>query len=160
MGARCSLLCRSQQQRFMVWAFNPLTVRVNVHSCCLDGKKMLILHLRAVEPHELRQADEIFDIVARVAAACGDLGSDLHVRGRPEIDGIVGGSDVDEGQQGTLSLLLRDKLHHLCYVSPQHNLSHVQIFKGLFNLGVCHFIGDTPCASLQGEQIKRMDRIR
>lgn len=152
-SALWSLLCSSQQRGFLVWGFDPSTLTENVQKCRLDGEEVLILHLRTAESHELRQAEQVFDIVARVAAADGNLGSNLFVRGRTKVDGVVRSSDVDEGQQRTLAFLPRDELHRLCYVTPQHNLSHVQVLKGFFNLGGSDFIDHSPCARLPGKQV-------
>lgn len=118
----------------LVLEFDPPTVVENLYNSCLDGKKVLVLHLGTVEPHKLCEPEQVFNVVARAATADGDLGGDLLVRRRAEIDGVVRGSDVDQSQQRILALLFGDELHHLCGVASQQNLSHVQILKGLIDL--------------------------
>lgn len=154
-SAWCSLLCSSQQSGFWVYVTDPSAVVENVQNSRLDGEEVLVLYLGTVEPHELCQAHQVFSIVARVAPAGRNLGSHLPVRGRAEVHRVVRSSDVDEGQQRSLTLLLRDELYRLHYVTPQHNLSHVQVLEGLFSLWVSHLIGNPPCASLQGKQVEK-----
>lgn len=124
-SATSKLLNNSQKEGFLVWSLKLPTVLENVHNCCLNGEKVLVFSFGTVAPHELRQLEQIFNIVARVAAADGNLGGDLCGRGRAEIDGVVRGGDVDEGQQRAVTPLFRDELHHLFHVTPQHNLPPV-----------------------------------
>lgn len=88
---------------------------------------MLVLHLGTVQSHELSQAKEILDVVARFTPADGDPGSDLSVRGGAEVNGVVGGSDVDEGQLLSLGLVPGGELHHLSDVPATDGLSRVQV---------------------------------
>lgn len=130
------------------------TFTENINHSSFYREKVLVLHIGTVKPHEFHQPLQIFSVVTRVAAANGNLGCNLLVRGRAEVNGVVGGGDVDEGQQGVLIVLFGDELHHLCVVAPKHHLSDVQILERFFNLGFAHFIGNTPCASLGGERKK------
>lgn len=131
---------------------NPFWVMENVQKSSLDREQVFILYLRTVEPHELRQAHEVFTIRARGAPADGDLGSDLLVRGGAEVDGVVRRGDVDQGQQRTLPLLLGKELHCLHHVTPRDNLPRVQVLEGPFNLGIRHLVGHSPGASLAGKE--------
>lgn len=146
-----SAVCKPSQSSHgvLVLTFEPSTVVENLNYSCLDSKKVLVVHLRTAEPHELCEPEQVLGVVACVAAADGDLGSDLLVRRRAEIDGVVRGSDVDQSQQGVLACLFGDELHHLCGVAPQQNFSHVKILKGLFHLGPGHLVGNAPCTRLR-----------
>lgn len=154
-----SAVCRPSQSSHgvLVLELDPSTVVENLYYSCLNGKKVLVVHLRTAEPHKLCEPEQVLGVVARVAAADGDLGGDLLVRRGAEVDGVVRGSDVDQSQQGVLARLSGDELHHLCGVAPQQNFSHVQILKGLFHLGAGHLVGNAPCARL-GSETKQSQR--
>lgn len=126
----------------------------NAQNSRLDGEEMLVLRIGTAAPHELRQADQVFRVVSRVAPAGGNLGGDLLVRGRAEVDGVVGRGDVDQGRQGALTLLLRGELHRLRHVTSQHDLPHVKVLEGLLDLGGSHLVGNSPCAGLWGKQVE------
>lgn len=87
-----------KQQGFPVVGFELSAVAENVQNSCLDREKMLILHLRTVVPHKFCKADQVLNVVAGVASADGNLGGNLHVRGRPEVDGVVRCGDINKGQ--------------------------------------------------------------
>lgn len=113
-----------QQQGFPVVGSELSAVAENVQNSCLDREKVLILHLRTVVPHKFCKADQVLNIVAGVASADGNLGGNLPVRGRPEVDGVVRCGDVNKGQHWTVTVF-RNEFHHLCYVPALDNLSHV-----------------------------------
>lgn len=139
-----------QQWPLLVTGRNPLRVLEIVQNSSLDGEQVFVCNLWAVEPHELREAHQIFNVVARRAPADGDLGGDLPVRGRAEVDGVVCRSDVDQSQQGVLALLSGKELHRFHDVAARDDLPRVQVLQGAFDLGMCHLIGHAPRASLRG----------
>lgn len=134
---------------------DPYGVLENVQSSGLDREQVLILNLGTRKPHELCQTHEVFDIEARAAPADGDLGSDFFVGGRAKVDGAVRSGDVDEGRQRLLALLPREEVDRFYYITPQQNLSGVQVLEGAFNLRVRHLIGYSPSAGLQGKYVEK-----
>lgn len=142
-----------------LWRFQITAVVENVPNGSLDGEQVIVVDLGTVKPHELGQSQQVFGIVARVAPTDGDLGGDLLVRRRAEVGGAGRGCNIDKDVEGVQTLLLRDELRHHRYVTPQHNLSHVQVLKGFFDLRAAHFVGHAPCASLMGKQTQTVDEL-
>ena len=98
----------------------------------LYGEEVLIVHLRAAAPHELGEAEQVLHVEPGGPPAEDDLRCDLTVRGGAQVDGVVRGGDVHQGQQLVVSVLVRlhlplpcRELAQLQDVAPTHGLPGV-----------------------------------
>lgn len=118
----------------------------------LHGEQVVVVHVRAAAPHELGQAEQVLQVVARLAAAHRDLGADLLRAGRAQVEGVVGRGDVEHRLHRRLALVVGVEVHHLGGVATAHRLTHVQVLEGLLHLSARHLEGHTPGARLQGKE--------
>ena len=91
----------------------------------LDGEQMVVLHFGAVQPHEFGEPQQVLDVVAGLAAAHEDLGGDLLVAGRSQVERVVSSGNVDQREQRRLFVPVWDEFHSLGDVAPQHRLPHI-----------------------------------
>lgn len=117
----------------------------------LHGKQVVVVYVWAAAPHELGQAEQVLQVVARLAMAHGDLGADLLRTGRSQVEGVVGCGDVEQRLHRWLALVISMELHHLGGVAAAHRLTHVQVLEGLLHLRARHLEGHAPGARLQGK---------
>lgn len=110
---------------------------------------MWVVHVRAAPPHELSQAEKILQVVTRLALPGGDL-VPYHLRaGGPQEEWVVWGSNVEESLLGLVRLvILGDEVYELGDVTAAHSLAHIQILKGLLDLGTGHLEGHAPGSCL------------
>lgn len=118
----------------------------------LHGEQVVVVHVRAAAPHELGQAEQVLQVVARLAAAHRDLGTDLLRAGRAQVEGVVGRGDVEHRLHRRLALVVGVEVHHLGGVAAAHRLTHVQVLEGLLHLSARHLEGHAPGARLQGRE--------
>lgn len=118
----------------------------------LHGEQVVVVHVRAAAPHELGQAEQVLQVVARLAAAHRDLGADLLRAGRAQVEGVVGRGDVEHRLHRRLALVVGVEVHHLGGVAAAHRLAHVQVLEGLLHLSARHLEGHAPGARLQGKE--------
>jgi len=122
----------------------------------LDGEQVGVVYEGAALPHELGQPQEVLQVVARLAAAQGDLGANLLGAGWPQVQGVVLGGDVHQRRHGGPVLLaaaaLREEVHGPGDVAAAHRLTHVQVLEGLLHLGAGHLEGHAPSARLQRQE--------
>lgn len=116
--------------------------------CCLNREEVMVFHVRAAAPHEFSQPEQILQVVARLPAAHGDLGANLIRAGRPQVEGVVGGSDVEQRLNRWLALPVGEEIHHFGAVAAADRLAHIEVLEGLLNLRTRHLERHTPCARL------------
>lgn len=123
----------------------------------LHGKQVVVVDVRAAAPHELGQAEQVLEVVARLAAAHGDLGADLLGAGRAQVERVVCRGDVEQRLHRRLALVVGVELHHLGGVAAAHRLAHVQVLERLLHLGASHLEGHAPGARLQGGETSKFN---
>lgn len=119
--------------------------------CCLHGEQVMVFHMWAALPHEFSQLQQILEVVTRLPSGHGDPSSDLFRAGRPQVQGVVYGGDVQQRFNGWLILSIREEVNHLGAVASADHLANIQILERLLDLRACHLKRHTPGASLQGE---------
>lgn len=104
--------------------------------------------MRAAAPHELCQAEQVLQVVARLPFAYSDLRADLLRAGGPQVERVVCGGDVQHCLNRMLVFPLREEINHFGAVATADCLAHIEVLEGLLYLGACHLERDTPCARL------------
>lgn len=116
---------------------------------------MRIIYIRAAVPHEICQTEQVLDVGARLPLAHDNLGCDFLDAGWAKVNGVVRCCYVDQGLDWRVVLTVWEELHKLSEVAPSHRLPHIQVLKGLLNLGAGHLKRDTPGARLCKKKKKK-----
>lgn len=112
----------------------------------------MVFHVRAALPHEFSQPQQILEVVTRLPPGYGDAGSDLFWAGRPQIQGVVCGGDVQQRLNRWPVLPIGEEVDHLGNVAAAHHLPYVKVFEGLLHLSARHLKRHAPRARLERER--------
>lgn len=119
--------------------------------CRLNREQVVVFHLRAALPHEFSQPQQILEVVTRLPPGYGDASSDLFGAGRPQIQWVVRGGDVQQRLNRWLVLPIGEEVDHLGDVAATDHLAYVEVFQGLLHLRARHLKCHAPRAGLQRE---------
>lgn len=108
----------------------------------------MVIHVWAAAPHELGQPEQILQVVARLPTAHCDLGANLLRASRPQVEGVVGGRNVEQRLNRWVALPFGVEIHHFGGVTATDRLAYIEVLEGLFNLRTCHLECHAPSALL------------
>lgn len=131
-------------------------IRHHIKCHPLDGKQVVVFHVWAAAPHELCQAEQVLQVVARLPPAHCNLGTDLLWAGWSQVEWIVCGGDVHQRRNRRPGLLVWKEIHHLGDVATANRLTDIEVLEGLFHLGGRHLKRHAPRAGLRGNEVKKL----
>lgn len=95
------------------------------HHLLLQTVQMLVFFGGEVVPHEVRQSQQVLDVVAAGAAAVDDLVGDVSLSRFAEPEGVLRGRYVDEDVEGLSSLGVESR--QVRYVASQFALAFREV---------------------------------
>lgn len=115
-----------------------------------NGCQVLILCLGPTELHEVRQAQQVLEVVAGEATAGQDLCCNGLLRGRAQITRILWSGYISQSLEWLVRGILRVEGDFLGIIAAKYCFPHVQVLQGLAHLLTLNLVCHTPSAALGG----------